>query len=163
MYITKNSNENNGTNPGSGMGGGKKNSKTSKIKRKKRAGFKKKRYTMKNKIGGNGLPMTQIMQNCTEMSINGDGIMTPTTMSNLFGGLGDSKQYGGTDELNRRFRKINFSFDIDLFREAVDTNQAAHIRPSTDKERLQQFTDYQLTGKGPKKKKGEGGTANANK
>ena len=169
MYITNNIIESKSENnikvdgSGRGKGGGKKNSKTSKIKRKKRAGFKKKRYTMKNKIGGNGLPMTQIMQNCTEMSINGDGIMTPTTMSNVFGGLGDSKQYGGTKELNRRFIKINFSFDIDLFREAVDTKQAAHIRPSTDKERLQQFTDYQLTGKGPKKKKGEGGTANANK
>ncbi len=173
MYITNNSISDNSdspvvmsSTPSSGKNGGKKNSKTSKMKRKKSNRFNKKRYTMKNKIGGSGLPMTQIMKNCTEMTIGGDGILTPTNLkqNNLVGGLSSSNQSGGDEtDLNRRFIKINFSFDIDLFREAVDTNQAAHIRPSTDQERLQQFTDYQLTGKGPEKKKGGGGILNANK
>ena len=116
---------------------------------------------MKKKTGGNGFSMTQMMKNCTEMNINGDGIINPAK-NNLIGGAAaaaSSNQHGGN--LNRRFKKINFNFHIDVFRESIDTNNKDYIRPSTNKERLDQFTKYQATGEAPKKTKEKANTTNA--
>ena len=114
---------------------------------------------MKNKKGGNGFSMTQIMKNCTEMNINGDGIINPTNITGGAALVPSSNQSGGN--LNNRFKKINFNFNIDLFRESVDPNNKDYIRPSTNKKRLDQFTKYQETGEAPKKTNEQAGIKHA--
>ena len=126
-------------------------------KKLRKGGLRKNNYTMKIKKGGNKKVYTnKFLEDCKEFDakyVEYEPVTNPEKSSEIVKYKNKKGGLSSEDKASKRLQKINFNFNIEFFKQAIDKNNSDHIKASANPDQIEEFYEYQKTNKAPSKKK----------